>query len=133
MSIEKVREGCRSLRVIVTEDEPLIAWTLEDTLQSLGFDVLGPFRSVEEASKAVDRSLPQMALLDVNLVDGDVFPVADALYLKSIPLIFHTANTNSVDLAARYRGSQVVAKPSMPHDLAAALEAASAHVQQMRA
>jgi two-component system, response regulator PdtaR len=133
MSIEKVREGCRSLRVIVTEDEPLIAWTLEDTLQSLGFDVLGPFRSVEEASKAVDRSLPQMALLDVNLVDGDVFPVADALYLKSIPLIFHTANTNSVDLATRYRGSQVVAKPSMPHDLAAALEAASAHVQQMRA
>jgi two-component system, response regulator PdtaR len=133
MLMERFEEARRNLRVIVTEDEPLIAWTLEDTLQSLGFEVLGPFRSVEEASQAVDTSLPQIALLDVNLVDGEVFPVADALYLKSIPLIFHTANARSVDLATRYRGAQVVAKPSMPHDLAAALEAASAHIQQLRA
>lgn len=101
-----------SIRVIVAEDEPLIAWMLEDTLAGMGLEVVGPFATVAEARSCAMSEDPQLAVLDVDLADGVVYPLADALHERRVPIIFHTANTDRVDLAGRYDGSQVVLKPS---------------------
>lgn len=100
------------IRVIVAEDEPLIAWMLEDILSDMGLEVIGPFSTVAEARSCVDTESPQIAVLDVDLADGVVYPLADALHSQKIPLIFHTANTDRIDLKSRYDGSEVVLKPS---------------------
>lgn len=101
-----------SIRVIVAEDEPLIAWMLEDTLAGMGLEVVGPFATVAEARSCAMNDNPNLAVLDVDLADGAVYPLADALHQKKIPIIFHTANTDRIDLKSRYDGSEVVLKPS---------------------
>jgi DNA-binding response OmpR family regulator len=105
-------EPCGPIRVIVAEDEPLIAWMLEDTLLQMGLDVIGPFSCVADARSSARRDEPHLAVLDVDLADGSVYPLADELHARKIPLVFHTANVDRVDLSKRYRGSQVVLKPS---------------------
>ncbi|MCO6186283.1 response regulator [Rhizobium sp. L1K21] len=117
-----------SLQVLVVEDEPMIAWMLEDAITSLGCDVVGPFPSVREALNALENERPKIALLDVNLVDGEVYPLADRLHELSVPLIFHTANVRGDDLATRYMNSQTVMKPSDPTMLESAINAAKAQL-----
>lgn len=110
--------------VLIVEDEPLIAWMLEDVVSSLGLEVVGPFPSIEEASSLLDDVTPEVALLDVNLLDGEIYPVADQLKDRNVPLIFHTANSKGDELASRYRGAQVIMKPSDPQRLQQAIDAA---------
>lgn len=114
-----------NFRVLIVEDEPLIAWMLEDIVSSLGLDVAGPFGSVEEASCYLRDDIPEAALLDVNLPDGEVYPIADQLKDRKVPIIFHTANVRSDELKTRYDGARVIMKPSDPVSLRDALGAAS--------
>ncbi|TYC53404.1 response regulator [Rhodobacterales bacterium] len=100
------------IKVIVAEDEPLIAWMLEDALAGMGLEVVGPFATVAEARSCALSEEPQLAVLDVDLADGAVYPLADSLYEKKVPIIFHTGNTDRVDLKRRYGDAQVVLKPS---------------------
>ncbi len=110
--------------VLIVEDEPLIAWMLEDLVGSLGLDIAGPFSSIAQASSFLRDATPEIALLDFNLTDGEIFPVADQLRRRNVPLIFHTANVKSGALATRYHGAQVIAKPSDPMHLQQAIGAA---------
>ncbi|MCD2174175.1 response regulator [Rhizobium sp. C4] len=110
--------------VLIVEDEPLIAWMLEDVVSSLGLDVIGPFPSIKQASSYLQDVTPEIALLDVNLIDGEIYPVADQLEGRKVPLIFHTANVKGDDLAVRYEGAQVIMKPSDPQRLRQAIDAA---------
>lgn len=112
-------------RVLIVEDEPMIAWMLEDLVSSLGLEVVGPFPSVEQASTYLRQSKPEAALLDVNLVDGEVYPVADTLKELNVPIIFHTANVKCDELTSRYQGAQVIRKPSDPAILQSAIGAAA--------
>lgn len=107
--------------VLIVEDEPLIAWMLEDLVISLGLDVVGPFPSIGQASSTLQEVTPEIALLDVNLLDGEIYPLADQLDGRHVPLIFHTANAKSGGLKMRYQGAQVLAKPSNPQHLARAI------------
>ena len=113
-----------SIRVMVAEDEPLIAWMLEDILSGMGLMVVGPFSTVAEASSCISSATPELALLDVDLADGVVYPLADTLHAQDIPIIFHTANPDKVDLKSRYEGAEVVPKPSNPKRLQIAVETA---------
>jgi len=117
-------ETPETIRVMIAEDEPLIAWMLEDTLSGMGLEVLGPFATVAEASFSALSDTPQLAVLDVDLADGAVYPLADQLHARQIPLIFHTANTDRVDLKNRYAGSAVILKPSNVLRLQDAVETA---------
>lgn len=113
-----------TIRVMVAEDEPLIAWMLEDILSGMGLQVVGPFATVAEARSCVSSEPPELALLDVDLADGVVYPLADTLHAQKVPIIFHTGNTDKVDLKNRYGGAEVVPKPSNPKRLQIAVEAA---------
>ena len=111
-------------RVLVVEDEMMIAMLVEDMLAELGCSVVGPAHALDAAlNLAKTESGLDAALLDVNLGGQPVFAVADALRAKGVPAIFSTgygdAGLRDVD-----RGSPVLQKPFRAGDLARALHAA---------
>jgi CheY-like chemotaxis protein len=111
-------------RVLVVEDEAMIAMMLEDMLADLGCAVIGPADDVPEAlALAVGPDAIDVALLDVNLAGRPVFEVADALRAKGVPMIFSTgygdAGLRDLDV-----GAPVLRKPFRSRDLAVALHLA---------
>lgn len=81
----------RGLRVLVVEDEYLIAMDLCEELRDVGAVVMGPTATVAEALALLDRGpAPDMAVLDIALDDEKVYPVADALRSRGIPFLFAT-------------------------------------------
>jgi CheY-like chemotaxis protein len=74
-------------RVLVVEDEMLVALLIEDLLTDLGCIVLGPFNTVAKALRAALMEGFDLALLDVNVAGEKIFPVADALAARHIPFL----------------------------------------------
>ena len=86
-----MREASRVLsgkRVLIVEDEMLVALLIEDILVELGCKPVGPFGSVEEAISAVGSEPIDLAVLDVNLAGEMVYPVAERLEERHIPFLF---------------------------------------------
>jgi DNA-binding LytR/AlgR family response regulator len=77
-------------RVLVAEDEFLLALELEAVLQRRGCVVLGPVATVEAALAVVDRRSPDGAVLDVNLRGRRATPVAARLRARSVPFVLVT-------------------------------------------
>jgi len=77
------------LRILVVEDEPVVAWDLAETLESQGCEIVGPAYNLAQAEK-LSRERLDGAVLDVNLGDKKVFPVADTLTERQIPFCFVT-------------------------------------------
>jgi len=118
-------EELKGRRVLVVEDEMMIAMLVEDMLADLGCAVVGPAHGLEAALELVRGDGIDAALLDVNLAGQPVFAVADALRAKGVPAIFSTgygeAGLRDVD-----QGATVLQKPFRAGDLARALSAALA-------
>ncbi len=78
------------LRILIVEDEFLLAMELETLLQQRGCLVLGPVSSVRQALSMLDGERPDIALLDVNLKGERATPVAAALHARGVPFILIT-------------------------------------------
>ena len=74
-------------RILVVEDQFLIAMELQAILQSAGYVVLGPAPSVSVALDLIHRERPDAAVLDVNVAGERVTPVAEVLRALSIPFL----------------------------------------------
>jgi CheY-like chemotaxis protein len=102
------------LRILLVEDEAMVAMIIEDTLTDIGCEVVGPMASIERAlaaAKGEDRI--DGAFLDVNLRGELVYPVAEALTARGIPFAFVTGyGEKGID--ARYHGAPVLTKPFLP-------------------
>ena len=77
-------------RILVVEDEALIAMELEAHLQGLGFVVLGPVGWLGQALELAHEAPLHGALLDVNIKGGEVFPVAEILLARGLPVVLAT-------------------------------------------
>lgn len=77
-------------RILVVEDEALIAAEIAAQLRSLGFAVMGPVGSLDEALELAGHAALHGALLDVNIKGGEVFPVAEILLRRGLPMLFAT-------------------------------------------
>jgi len=118
MSKNDILKGCR---VLVVEDETMIAMLVEDMLADLGCVVVGPAHDLGTATalagggEAIDA-----ALLDVNLAGRPVFALADMLRARGVPMVFATGygegGLREIDAAA-----PVLQKPYRAADLARAL------------
>lgn len=77
-------------RILIVEDEYLIAMDLALELGDLGAEVVGPAGSVDEALELIEAEGAQLdsAVLDVNLRDERVYPVADALLARGVTFVF---------------------------------------------
>nr|CAD6437882.1 response regulator [Rhizobium sp. Q54] len=114
-------------RVLLVEDEGLIAMHMTDLLEEIGCSVVGPAATVEEALSLLNGADVDAALLDVNLGDGATsYPVADALAAKAIPFAFLTGY-GAVGLDQAYKDQPVLAKPVEEGPL---IEAVSALILQ---
>jgi CheY-like chemotaxis protein len=109
--------GCR---VLVVEDEMIVAWLLEDMLADLGCAVVGPAGSVNQALAMIDAEAIDVAVLDVNLNGQTSYPIADALTAHGVPFVFSTGYDKD-RLLDDYRTFPVLQKPFHQSELGDAL------------
>lgn len=99
-------------RLLVVEDEMLVAMEIAEAMKSEGWEILGPAGSLDEAFSLLSgEDPPDIAVLDINLNGQLVYPVADLLRSRDIPLLFCTGY-ESPDHADRYQGCPVIRKPT---------------------
>jgi DNA-binding LytR/AlgR family response regulator len=110
------------LRILVVEDELLIALALEDILLSLDCEVVGPVGNVAEALDFVLTEPFDGALLDVNVRGELVYPVAEALMERKVPVIFCSGYSDTAIMPARFRSLPQVPKPYDDRVLVSAME-----------
>jgi len=103
-------------RIIVVEDEMLIAMLLEDMLSDMGHKVVAVVPRVNEALTAVEKEAFDFAILDVHLGGQPVFPVADVLISRNIPFVFATGYGER-GLPENYRSQRILQKPFGKDDL----------------
>lgn len=110
-------------RILVVEDEPIIAFALQDILQDLGWDTVAIAARLRQALDLIDAFVPDAAILDVNLRDEKSYPAADMLADRSIPFIFATGY-GTTQHPERHRDVITLLKPYTQEDVQAALERA---------
>lgn len=108
-------------RVLVVEDEMLVAWPLEDILVELGCMVIGPAASVNQALAMIEANAIDVAVLDVNLNGEMSYPIADALAARGVPFVFVTGYDKDRMLEG-YRDCPVLQKPFHRAELSTTLE-----------
>jgi CheY-like chemotaxis protein len=113
-------------RILVVEDEALIAMDLQALLEEAGYQVLGPANSSAAALALIANQEPDVALLDVNLGRSDAFGVASVLTERKTQVIFLTGHT-AHKLPQQHRHLPLVSKPYLPQVL---LQAVARAVQQ---
>ena len=114
-------------KVLVVEDEFIIALDLSETVQDLGYELEGPFEGNEQAIEAIDgEGMPDAAILDVFTADGEVYPLADRLIEAGVPIVFHSGHVPPAEVKARYPQALACAKPCPPDRLIDALQEAVA-------
>ncbi|MDO9639919.1 MAG: response regulator [Pseudotabrizicola sp.] len=112
-------DGCK---ILVMEDDYIVALDLCAHVKSLGITVIGPAGKVRDGLELA-RSAQTMhgALLDVNISGQTVFPVADVLIERNIPITFVTAY-DMATLPPQYRKFRQIDKPMDPAEVSQALE-----------
>ncbi|WP_312948334.1 response regulator [Agrobacterium sp.] len=103
--------------VLLVEDEMFVALDIQMTLEDEGWHVSGPYASIRETLKFLETNTVDCAILDVRLIDGEVFPVADRLTSSGIPFVFHSGHANPSKLEQDYPQSLVCQKPCHPSTL----------------
>ena len=78
------------LRVFIVEDEPMVAWLLDDMLVDFGCVVVGAADRLDAALAMIDGRPIDAVVLDVNLRGQMSYPVADTLAARGIPFVFTT-------------------------------------------
>ena len=107
--------------VLVVEDEYFIADDMRRVFEENGATVIGPVGSVEDALAILSEAPPiDGAVLDINLREVMVFPVADALRARGVPFVFATGYEENA-VPSRLRDAIHCEKPIDPARLAKAL------------
>ena len=109
-------------RVLVVEDEALIAMEVEEELERAGYSVVGPAPSAKKALILVERESLDAAVLDYRLAEGTSREIAAVLAERNIPFVFMTGHGVD-DLPRELRGCMCLAKPAGEGVLIATLEA----------
>ena len=98
-------------RVLVIEDESLVAMLLETILDDMGCSVVGPESNIDDGLRsAMGEASLDAALLDVNVAGREVFPVAEALRARGVPFVFSTGY-GEAGLPDHWRGHPTIQKP----------------------
>lgn len=111
----------KGLRILVVEDEFLLACTLEEDLRAFGATVVGPCCNLAQAAVATRREPFDVAVLDINLNGTMVYPLAEELRARGIPFLFLTGY-GSLDLPEEFRALPRLSKPYNAAALAAEIK-----------
>jgi len=109
------------VRVLVVEDEMMVALYIEDTLRDLGCEVLEPAHTLADALARAEENEIDAAVLDINIAEDEVYPVAERLVLRGVPFIFATGYALE-SIPDEWRSRPIIRKPYHAQQLRAALE-----------
>ena len=114
----------KPLRILVAEDEAIVGLDLCDTVSEAGYIVEGPFLDLSSAMLAYQKTKPDIAILDVQLGDGIVYPLAEQMIAEDVQVIFHSGQLTPAEVAARFPQAQALAKPCPPAEVINSVERA---------
>jgi CheY-like chemotaxis protein len=117
------KQELSNCKVLVVEDEMMIAMLIEDMLDEFGCKTVGPATNVPRALELISMEQMEVAVLDLNLDGNDTYAIADALRQKRVPFIFATGY-GSTGVRDQYRDRPVLQKPFQSRDLESALKEA---------
>lgn len=112
------------VRVLVVEDDALLAMDLEATLVSAGAVVVGLCQTVDEAMLRADAGDFAVAVLDFGLGSETVSPVARRLVNRGVPFVLYTGKSRHEPSLAEWRDCSIVQKPASPSVLLSAVRTA---------
>lgn len=99
------------MKILILEDEILLAIDLAETLEARGHEIMGPFSTAAHAIRACTDEKPDVALLDFNLGnDATSEPVADHLTAERVPFVFLTGYRRDF-LPKRFSDTPIAEKP----------------------
>lgn len=105
------------MKVLIVEDEPIVALDIRMMVEDIGHEVLDSCASVRAGMDVISRSRPDVAILDVRLTDGEVFPLADRLSSEGVKLVFHSGHVELDEILERYDGALFCPKPTTMNEL----------------
>lgn len=112
------------VKILILEDQTMIAFALEDMLHSMGFETVGPYTNAAAALAALEKEDFHFALLDINLGgEKTSAPFADALMARDMPFAFVTGYGSAHGLPDRFASIGCYTKPIREDDVASALRA----------
>jgi PAS domain S-box-containing protein len=97
-------------RIMIVEDEALVALALSESVAQLGFSVVGPLHNLHDAEVAIAQGAVDGAILDVNLNGRLVYPLAEKLIENNVPFVFITGYS-AENIDARFAEIPVLQKP----------------------
>lgn len=109
-------DSLRDVRVLIIEDEAMVAMLLEDILNEFGCKVAGIVSELDEALVKCAEGRFDVTILDVNLNGSRTFPVAEKLAELRLPFVFSTGY-GLAGVPPAFRGIPVLSKPFQEHDL----------------
>jgi DNA-binding response OmpR family regulator len=116
--------------VLLVEDATASALAISDALEDAGYRTVGPFASASGALASLAQTIPDYAILDVTLRDGNSVAVARALDAMNVPYLLHTGWPAEVEFASEFQGATWLEKPVKFDDLVEALDALRAKRKQ---
>lgn len=108
-------------RVLIVEDEYLVALDLQTHLRARGYMADTVALSIEEALTIIEQERFDAAILDVNVARASVWPVAHALLRRRVPFLFLSAYGRQLQRPAAFRGAPLLDKPVAVEELVCAL------------
>ncbi len=112
----------RTMVILLVEDDFLIAMAMQDALEAVGYEVIGPAATVADALRLVERRWPDLALVDISLRDGDSgVDLCRALRHRDVPCLFVSGEPTRAR-AARDAALGYVAKPCREQTIVESVE-----------
>ncbi len=109
------------LSVLIVEDEPILALNLAIVIEEFDGQPVGPVPTVSQALALLDSETVDAAILDANLLDRDVTPVAMLLLKRAIPFVIQTAIGLPAELRRDHPHLPILLKPAPPEAVLAML------------
>jgi DNA-binding response OmpR family regulator len=109
------------LRILIVEDEPIIALGISETIVEAGGSVIGPVHTVSRALSLIGNIAIDAAVLDYRLENETALPIAELLLARDIPFLFHTSSRGTPQKA--YPCVPILDKPTQPEVLVAEIRA----------
>lgn len=109
------------LRILIVEDDALVALNLQEFVESLGCNVVGPCGRLSEALAFLDAEPIDGAMLDINLHGEMVYPLAERLAEREIPMLFCSGYAFTSAVPQQFAHYPQIAKPCAEHTLRTAM------------
>jgi DNA-binding response OmpR family regulator len=114
-------DALRGRRILVVEDDALLAMSVDDMLREAGADVAGPADTLDSAGQLAAEGHLSAAILDIRLYDDEVWPIARLLATRGVPFMFHTGHFDGTSLPAEWAGRPILTKPARAKQIVGAL------------